>query len=410
MYKDQSLSELQDAVFRCVKCGMCRSICPVFQIEGAEASVARGRLALIEEFARDKLKAGDNLTRVLSACIMCGRCQANRPNLVEVVKLIRSGRSELARFLGMPLSRKLIMELFYPRKRLYFAFKLGSWLQKFLLRRIPKERGLRLRYPIPLLNRGVAFPPIAREFFLPKYSSTHKASRERMRVGFFVGCLINFVLPEIGTSLLEVLTKNGVSVVLPAEQGCCGLPAFLSGQTELANKLNQKNLEAFRGLDIQVLVTACPTCGEALKGYYELVNKRGERIEVLDISQFLWRHKELFSFPKFTDGILTYHDPCHLKHIQGVDQEPRKLLKMIADGKFVEMDEADLCCGFGGLYSFFHSQTASAINKRKMKNIESSGANTVVTACPGCLIYFRQGIQLKKLPVKAKHLIDVLRG
>ena len=410
MYKDQSLSELQDAVFRCVKCGMCRSICPVFQIEGAEASVARGRLALIEEFTRDKLKAGDNLTRVLSACIMCGRCQANCPNLVEVVKLIRSGRAELARFLGIPLSRKLIMEFFYSRKRLYFAFKLGSWLQKFLLRRIPQERGLRLRYPIPLLNREMAFPPIAREFFLPRYASTHIAPNEKMKVGFFVGCLINFVLPEIGTSLLEVLTRNGVSVVVPAEQGCCGLPAFFSGMTELANKLNQKNLEAFQGLDIDVIVTACPTCGEALKEYYELVNKSGKRIEVLDISQFLVRYKKLFSFPQFTDGILTYHDPCHLKHIQGIYQEPRQLLKMIADGKFVEMDEADLCCGFGGLYSLFHNKTASAINKRKVRAIMATGANLVVTGCPGCLIYLRQGIQLNKLPIEAKHLIEVLKG
>ncbi len=410
MYKDQTLSELQGAVFRCVKCGMCRSICPVFQIEGSEASVARGRLALIEEFTRDKLKAGDNLARVLSSCIMCGRCQANCPNLVEVVKLIRSARAELVRFMGMPLSRKLIMELFYSRKRLYFAFKVGSWLQKFLLRRIPKERGLRLRYPIPLLNRGIAFPPIARDFFLHRYSSTRIAPNERMKVGFFAGCLINFVLPEIGISLLEVLTKNGVSVVVPAEQGCCGLPAFFSGMTELANRLNQKNLEAFQGLDIDVIVTACPTCGEALKEYYELVNKRGEKIEVLDISQFLWRYKKLFSFPKFTEGTLTYHDPCHLKHILGIYEEPRQLLKMIADGKFVEMDEADLCCGFGGLYSFFHSQTASAINKRKMKNIKATGANIVVTACPGCLIYLRHGIQQEKLPVKAKHLIEVLKG
>ncbi len=410
MYKEQSLLELKEDVFRCVKCGMCRSICPVFQTEGGEASVARGRLALIEEFTRNKLKAGDNLTRVLSSCIMCGKCQANCPNLVAVVKLIRTARAELVRFLGMPLSRKLILELFNHRKRLYLAFKIGSWLQKFLLRRVPEERGLRLRYPMPLVNRGISFPPIAREFFLPNYSSTHLAAKEKMRVGFFVGCLINFVLPEVGTSLLEVLTKNSVSVVVPAEQGCCGFPAFFSGLTELAQRLNQKNLEAFRGLDIDTVVTACPTGGAALKEYYELVNKKGKRIEVLDISQFLVRYKELFSFPKFTDGILTYHDPCHLKHIQGVYQEPRQLLKMIANGRFVEMPEADWCCGFGGMYSIFHSQTASAINKRKMKNIKTTGANIVVTECPGCLIYLRQGIQREKLSVKAMHLIEVLKG
>ena len=410
MYKEQSISELKEAVFRCVKCGMCRSICPVFQIEGAEASVARGRLALIEEFAQDKLKAGDNLARVLSACIMCGRCQANCPNLVEVIKLTRAGRAELVRFLGMPLSRKLVLQLFYPRKRLYLAFKIGSWVQKLLLRRIPKERGLRLRFPVPLVNRGIAFPPIAKEFFLPRYSSTHIAPQEKMRVGFFVGCLINFVLPEIGTSLLELLTKNGVSVVVPAEQGCCGLPAFFSGLTELAQRLNQKNLEAFQELDIEIIVTACPTCGAALKEYYDLVNKKGKKIEVLDISQFLVRYKELFSFPRFTNGNLTYHDPCHLKHIQVVDQEPRQLLKMVADGRFVEMEEADWCCGFGGLFSLFHSKTASAVNKRKMKNIKNTGANLVVTGCPGCLIYLRQGIQREKLPLKAKHLVEVLKG
>ncbi|MDH5406227.1 MAG: heterodisulfide reductase-related iron-sulfur binding cluster, partial [Candidatus Aminicenantes bacterium] len=100
----------------------------------------------------------------------------------------------------------------------------------------------------------------------------------------------------------------------------------------------------------------------------------------------------------------------HLKHIQGVYQEPRQLLKMIADGRFVEMDEADLCCGFGGLYSFFHNQTASAINKRKVRAIKATGANLVVTGCPGCLIYLRQGIEREKLPIKAKHLIEVLKG
>jgi len=106
---------------------------------------------------------------------------------------------------------------------------------------------------------------------------------------------------------------------------------------------------------------------------------------------------------------VTYHDPCHLRFHQGVYAEPREILNSIDGIKYVEMDNADACCGLGGSFSIAHRDISIGIQDKKMESLKRSGAQTVVTSCPGCMLYLAHGIRRNKLPVKVMHISRLTR-
>jgi len=411
MYPEYHLEALpEDVLFRCVKCGLCRSVCPVFDVLRVEPAVARGKLALVEKKVAGEIPERKELLKVLSLCLLCGTCQANCPMSVDYLRIMLPARKELSDTFGVPLTRRLILSAFHPALWQRFLFSLGRVLQKIFLRKIPKESGLRLRFPIPFLRYHKIFPPIASRFFIPRYQGENEGEGKiRGKIGFFVGCATNYLLPEVGEKTIALLTKAGFTVVVPRDQVCCGLPASYSGMSKLANKLAQKNISAFEKTDVETIVTACATCGGALKHYYQFKNRKGKEIKVMDITEFIYHHRELFHFlPKEKDSLTTYHDPCHLKKVQGIEEEPRKLLSLSLGEKFKEMKGADLCCGFGGLFSILYPEVATKINQKKIEKIKESGAEVVATDCPGCIIYLREGVMRNRLSIRVRHIVEIL--
>ena len=181
-------------------------------------------------------------------------------------------------------------------------------------------------------------------------------------------------------------------------------------------KMARKNIDAFESAKVEYIITDCATCGSTLKSYDSslsddpdyTVKARFFSEKVRDITEFLVNDISLNrDFHKLNFKV-TYHEPCHLGRGQNLKESPRKLLREIFGDNFIEMNEADSCCGGGGSYTITHEKLSMKILDRKMKNLKDTGAEVIVTACPGCEIQLAQGIKRSDQKVRLMHIVELL--
>ncbi|MCJ7746698.1 MAG: (Fe-S)-binding protein [Desulfobacterales bacterium] len=412
-----SLSSLKEIAEKCVRCGICQSVCPVFAEIQREAAVARGKVSLIQKILSGDAGYSQKMSTYLLQCLGCGACSENCPNGVRADELILAARALMVEKRGLSLPKWLILrKILNSVYLLPMLLKTGSLLQGLILKRIPKESGLHLRFSLPYLNKDRFIPSLATPFFLDRYPNEVGAEDTKKRIGLFSGCSINYLFPSIGESTLRLLTRNHFSVILPKEQTCCGLPAYGSGDIETAKSLAQKNIKAFAHSD-QILVP-CASCFYFLKeGYVKLFP--GDE-EVKSFSQKIVEPSTFFlgliKPPPQGDRPLgpdkkfrvTFHDPCHLRRGMKIFQEPRRLLQCLPGVEFVEMKRPDRCCGMAGSFNLIYYNLSKKILRHKLDDIEATKADYVVTACLGCMIQLQDGIHQRKMKTKAIHFVDLL--
>jgi glycolate oxidase iron-sulfur subunit len=241
-----------------------------------------------------------------------------------------------------------------------------------------------------------------------------------MRVGYFTGCMTDFVFPEVGKKIISFLTRNGVEVVVPREQGCCGAPVFLgAGDFETGRRFADTNVKAFEGFDY--VISDCATCSSAMKDYIKFLADTPQREEayarfgdkVKDITQFLVDVLKLpasayRAAPEVKGKKVTWHDPCHLSRHMGVKEQPRQILKSIPDIEYVEMPNADRCCGMAGTFSIYFYDLSKKIADKKVGSIDIVGADIVATDCPGCEIQLIDSTLRRGNQVKVMHIMELL--
>lgn len=236
-----------------------------------------------------------------------------------------------------------------------------------------------------------------------------------LKAGFFSGCLIDFVYPQTGVAVQKVLASLGVEMITPADQSCCGYPAAQVGLPGVAARLARQNIAAFEEAGVEKIITACPTCAEALKFLYPQLltgdknwSARAQAMadKVQDFSSFVHEYKDELPL-KPQEQIFTYHDSCHLKRRLGVTVQPRELLAA-AGGRIMEMSPPDICCGFGGSYSIKFPEISQAVLGRKLQAITGTGAPTVAVDCPGCRLQIAGGLAYRGSPVEVRHTAEIL--
>jgi len=241
--------------------------------------------------------------------------------------------------------------------------KAGASLQHLFLEKIPEESGLRLRFPMPFIDSKRFIPGLAPDPFLDTRSGWVRAEKETMRVGLFVGCVSNYMFPRVAQSALDLFARNGVSVYIPREQKCCGLPAFGSGDDETPRSIARRNIEAFAEENLDQVIAHCASCAAMLKLDYPLLFGENDP----------FRTKALAFAEKVSDASLFFAKvlkpeprnpepgtrplkghvsrPCHLRRKLGIFKEPRNLLMSTPGLEYVEMKDANRCCGQGGSFN-----------------------------------------------------------
>jgi glycolate dehydrogenase iron-sulfur subunit len=412
--------ELEDLLVACMRCGMCQAVCPLFAETGREADVARGKLALLDGLAAGIFENPKGVNDRLMRCLLCGSCAANCPSGVKVLDIFIKARAILAGYMGLPPMKRAIFRAALARPMFFDRLlEWGSKIQGIFTKSADDLLGTSCaRFVSPLGKRHfkalapVPFHRVHEHLDTPRGSSG-------IKVGFFVGCLIDKVFPPIGEAILKSLDHLGVGVSLAAHQGCCGIPALSSGDTVTFSRLVRHNLEVMAPESIDFLITGCATCTATIRKLWpmmacELTEEEQQRVralaqKTLDVTQFLVDHMNVSASPEEHENgvLLTYHDPCHLKKSLGVAAQPRSLMRTNPGYTFKEMAEADRCCGCGGGFNLQHYNLSASIGQRKRDNIVGSGCSVVATGCPACMLQLSDMLSQAGDRIQVKHAIEV---
>ncbi len=402
-------SEISQELKKCVKCGACMAVCPIYRQTGREEMVARGKLNLIEIIG-DNRELPEAWIEAVDNCLLCCSCEENCSKGVKITGVIAAARIQQMATQGLNPIKKGAFALL---KNQFFSIagfiKFGSLLQWILWRRLPRHSGLVRRLPLPGIDEKMVVPILPRRN-LDDILKKRRVNPDLPPVLFFPGCATRYLQPQMGLDLIFVLEKLGFNVIVPTEFNCCGMVTWGAGDAASNVKLKESNLKVFAdNAAIKTVVTGCASCGHALKEYDNLP----PGCEILDISEFLFRHRE--KLEKLLAGRqsqrkITYHDPCHLRKGQGITKEPRWLLKLIAGENFVEMSHPERCCGAGGTFGLTHKELSRKILKEKTDAADATGAEIVTSGCPGCLLQLTEGAVVADSKWQTEHPLSLLAG
>ncbi len=409
--------EYQDLLKACVHCGLCLQACPTYAVFGTEMDASRGRIALMRAAVSGKITQEEFLTTFaehITLCLECRACESACPSGVQYGKLIEGARVALealrdpgpaerfVKWLGMYQLMPHVGQMKLLARLMWLYETLGGqWLVR-TLNVLPK----------PLNAMEGILPPITARY--PDYDHPAPAIGEkRGTVAFFYGCIQEAFLSGINAATVRVLQRNGYEVHFPQAQTCCGAAQWHTGGEALAKDLARQNIDAFEPYD--VVVNNAGGCGLTLKEYPDLLGDdpvyagRAEAFaaKVQDFSEFV--HANLHTPPVGELRIrATYSDSCHLRHGQGVIDQPRELLRAIPALDLVELRQPDRCCGSAGIYNIVQSETANAVLDAKMADIAGTGADIVVTSNTGCHMQLVSGVRRARLNAKVMHIAEVL--
>lgn len=419
----EQIKRFEKDLSQCMKCGFCTFWCPVYQEERIEASVARGKNMMIRGLLAGELDYTREYADRLNKCTLCMTCTANCPAKANIPNVIVAARADAVKARGLNFPYNIVYRWLLPRRRLFgWVVRFASWFQGVFM---PKTEGTirHLSMFLSALGKGRNIPQIAPRFLrqmVPVVNVPPASVKTRMRVGYFSGCMTDFVLPELGKRIINFLTRNGVEVVVSREQGCCGAPVFLgAGDFETGRKMADANVKAFEGLDY--VISDCATCTSALKDYAKFLADTPQRKKayekfakkVKDISEFLIDVLDLPASAYKPSAAakgkkVSWHDPCHLSRHLGITSQPRQVIKSISGVEYVEMPNADRCCGMAGAFSMHYYDLSKEIGDKKAASIKSTGADIVVSSCPGCEIQLIDSLLRNKVPVKVMHIMELL--
>ncbi len=423
--KQTELERFQDELDKCTECGYCTFWCPIYQEEPVESSVARGKLQMLKALLAGELEHTQEFSDALNRCMLCGTCAEHCMSKTHSPTALIAARADNVKVKGIRFPFNIVYRWLLPHRTLFGnIIRFASWFQGIFL---PKTEGTirHLAFFLSALGEGRQIPSVAPKFLrqiMPVVNKPPRGVVAKMKVGYFTGCMTDFVFVDTGRHIVDFLTKNGVEVVMPKEQGCCGAPVYLgTGDFNTGRKMADNNVRAFADLDVDYIVTSCATCISAMKDYVKFLADSPERQEAYtkftdklkDITEFLTDVLKLqpsdFKAAAAVRGKkVTWHDPCHLNRYMGIRDQPRQILKSIRNMEFVEMTRPDWCCGMAGGFSIHYYNLSKKIAYKKIQTIKDTKADILVTDCPGCMIQFIDNTIRHKIPISVMHIMDLL--
>ncbi len=323
-------------VLQCMRCGFCLPTCPTYALTGRERSSPRGRVALARAVAEKKLQFTEAVKEEAFFCLDCRACTTACPSGVRAGEVMEICRSQAHAFHPLGSAGRAFRE-FVLQKMLPSPDRLeNSMLPTRLYQRLGIQWLVRHLKVLKLgphwLEKAEGMLPRLEPPLRPQLPEVVPAQGEkRGRVGFFLGCVMTLMYPGVSRQTVRILAHQGFEVVTPRAAKCCGAPHLSEGDRKTARELALFNLELFLELDVDCIVTDCAGCGASLKEYEELLEEQADagklqrfRAKIRDISEFLvevgLRTEALRPVP----CTVTYHEPCHLCHAQGISAQPRR--------------------------------------------------------------------------------------
>ena len=395
------------AVQACVHCGFCLAACPTYRELGQEMDTPRGRIVLMKQVLEGSLSWEAAQSHV-DRCLGCLACEPACPSGVPYRDLISSfravSRSHSRRSLVARLQRALVEQTLPYPERFRAAVMVGRLGKRF---RPLLPEALR-----PMLDLVPDELPPAQSW--PAVTAPH--GERRARVALLIGCAQQVLDPDINTATIEVLARNGVEVVIPSEQSCCGGLAWHTGDLQSARAFARKNLDAFPD-NVDAILTNAAGCGSAMHEYHLVLRgtvdeDRAERFRkrVMDVAVFLARlGLRPMAARSGPAQQVAYQDACHLANAQAVRDEPRALLRAVPGLELHELADASVCCGSAGTYNIDQPTIAASLGEQKARAVIKAGVDTVVSGNIGCMTQMRMHLARLNSSIQVRHTMQVLR-
>ncbi len=415
------------SALRCIKCGACANVCPAYQVVGGHAfgHIYSGPIGLVNTAFHHGLEFSEGPQ---SLCLSCGACETVCPVEIPLPGQILEIRRRVNTELGVSRRRRQALRLFASRRLVALAFSvLGTvtW---------PFRHGSFLRPPLRLSPRALrrltfrtppAFPtrPARQRRELraaaPAIAQTEASGR---RVILFLQCVADRLVPAVAVATADLLRAAGCEVEIPDQQHCCGLPAIDGGDDAVARRMARQTLEVLGAAtedSLPDIVTPAPSCAIAMLHDYERLfddepvwQHRARRLtgRVWDLTAYLAGPARL------PDGVLARGDQgpvavdrfCQGANLLGRGDMLDELVRGLTGSEIVPLDEAEVCCGFGGSTSLVAPELSAGVLARKLENVRASGASVLLTDNPGCLVHLRGGADAAHLPVQVQHVAEYL--
>ena len=405
----------------CVHCGFCLPTCASYRVLGTEMDSPRGRIHTLKAMAAGELSLDASVASHFDSCLGCFACVSACPAGVRYDELIETVRPQLNRAeLRSPWQRqlrKLLLNL------LPYPGRLRALLQPFRLyagqniQRLARASGLTRLFGPELEAMEQLLPALNPDGFGPDPQGVMPADGPvRARVGLVLGCVQRVFDPTVNAATLAVLQANGVEVVLPERQGCCGAASHHQGELEQTRELARDLVERFAAAaadqPLDAVVVAASGCGHTLKQYPQLLEgNAGFSAPVLDVHEFLINLGLSDDFRARLQPLalkVAYHDACHMIHGQGIKSQPRALLQAIPGLSLREATEAGVCCGSAGIYNLVQPEEAAALGRIKAADLAATGADVVASANIGCSLQIRRHLSEQGQSQAVLHPMELL--
>ncbi|MGI6450700.1 MAG: (Fe-S)-binding protein [Desulfitobacteriia bacterium] len=408
---------------KCVKCGTCRAHCPLFVELIGEPASPRGRLALVKQLHEGKIKPSQELADIVYTCLLCKNCAVNCPSGVISDEIFLAARDYLNTALGQGVLKKAILKGFLTRPGLLYACSsLGRIYQKIGLHNLLTKANLFEHLPEKIGAVGKIMPDITRKPARARIPAVTPAKGEKkFKVAYFLGCATNLAYPDVPVAGVKALSHNGCEVLTLEGVKCCGMPHMAYGETATAIDLAKHNLEILLRGDYDAIVCDCASCTSTFKETYshlfapetkEYARAQQLKAKTYDLNEFLIKKTGIKpgsqAGEKAEKVKVTYHDPCHLKRAQNIFKEPRQLLKSIPGVEFVEMKEADRCCGSAGSFTVMHHDLSMKVLAKKIANAAKVEPDYVATCCPTCTMQLSYGLKKAGSKARVVHPVQLL--
>jgi len=405
-------------------CGLCLPTCPTYDATKEERNSPRGRISLMRAIADGRLEATKAFADEMYFCLGCLACMTACPAGVNYAELFEQSRAEaedrqLIQSPGRSLIRNFTLRwLFLKQSRLQLVGRILGLYQRMGVQTLIRRSGILKLIPKRLRELEAMTPAVQAKFSEDLITPiTAAQGARRYRVAVLTGCAQDLIFSDVNRDTVDVLARNGCEVFTPANQSCCGSLHAHNGEWTLAQQLARRQIDQFPPEQFDAIITNAAGCGSHLKHFATLLKddpayqQRAELWDrkVRDIHE--WLIEIGFEAPASSDGkpiTVTYHEACHLCHGQKITAQPRQLLKAIPGLRLVELPESTWCCGSAGIYNLIQPEMANELLERKIKHIQSTGAEIVATGNPGCLLQIMNGAVRSNLPLRVVHPITLL--
>ncbi|MBM7691687.1 glycolate oxidase iron-sulfur subunit [Peribacillus deserti] len=412
-----------DKTNNCVQCGYCLPVCPTYSTFGKETHSPRGRINLVKMVGEGKITDLSLLEEPFDLCLGCRACETACPTGVEYGSLLEATRAALVKrktfSIPVRLLRKSLLKKVFPSRKMMNVTGHSIWLyEKSGLQKAARKSGIMKTLPYNLGAFESIMPvpvsPVERGRALTEMKAKLK---RKYTVAFFTGCIMDAMFHRINQLSIKLLSEAGCDVVVVPKQTCCGALHAHSGEIDEARNLAKQNILAFEKMAADFVVNNAGGCGAMLYEYGHLLSDESEwadraaafSAKSKDISQILVE----CGLPELrvrAGERVTYQRSCHMTNVQKVKQEPIKLLKQVPGIHFIEMDQAEMCCGSAGIYNIVNYDASMLILDEKMMHTKATEAAVIITTNPGCLLQMKLGIEREGLTesMRALHLIEYL--